>query len=149
MNSKSFPITGSIWSPASDGKVAPQGNVTLSYDDTQTTRSISVNLRNTVLPDGTLLNVVFYDVIITYVDPDGSYYPVPVTRYVPHPVGPMVVYGGTASMSVSTADDDDVPNFGPQSQIDVYMVDDAGNNTFDIAYGNYEISGGGGGGVDN
>ena len=45
-------------------------------------------------------------------------------------------------MSISTADGDEVPHFGPQGQVDVSMVDDAGNNTFDIAYGNYLTGGG-------
>jgi hypothetical protein len=137
LKSTSFSIVGSLWSPASNGSVAPKGTATLSYDAAQTTRSVSVKLGNVFLPDGTVLNVVFYDLIVS-----GTYYGTPVYTFVPHPVGVMVVSGGTASMSVSTTNGDDVPLFGPQGQIDVYMIDGAGNNTFDIAYGSYLTGGG-------
>jgi hypothetical protein len=137
LRSTSFSIAGSLWSPASNGVTAPKGTATLSYDTAQTSRSLSVRLDNIYLADGTVLNVVFYDVIVS-----GTYYGTPIYTYVPHGVGTMTVSGGTASVSISTADGDEVPLFGPQGQIDVYMVDDAGTNTFDIAYGNYLMGGG-------
>jgi hypothetical protein len=137
MKSNSFSVIGSIWSPASNGLKAPSGTATLTYDATQTTRSVSVNLGNVYLPDGTVLNVVFYDVIVV-----GTYYTTPIYSFVPHEVGRMVVSGGTARLSISTANGDDVPLFGPNGQVDVYMLDDAGNNTFDIAYGSYLTGGG-------
>jgi hypothetical protein len=137
MKSTSFSIAGTVWGPATNGITAPKGTATLTYDTAQTSRSVSVRLGNVYLPDGAVLNVVFYDVIVT-----GTYYGTPVYAYIPHPVGRMVVSGGTASVSISTANGDDVPLFGPQGLIEVYMVDDAGTNTFDIAYGSYLTAGG-------
>jgi hypothetical protein len=137
LKSNSFSLAGSLWSPASNGLKAPGGTATLSYDAPQTSRSVTVKLGNVYLPDGTVLNVVFYDLILV-----GTYYSTPIYSFVPHQIGTMVVNGGTATLSVSTANGDSVPLFGPQGQIDVYMLDDAGNNTFDIAYGSY-LSGGG------
>jgi hypothetical protein len=137
LKSTTFSLAGSLWSPASNGIKAPGGTATLSYDATQTTRSVSVKLGNVSLPDGTVLNVVYYELIVI-----GTYYTTPVYSFIPHKLGTMVVAGGAASGSVSTANGDAVPLFAPDGQIDVYMVDAAGNNTFDIAYGSYTTGGG-------
>jgi hypothetical protein len=136
MKSTSFSIAGSLWSPASNGLKAPKGTATLTYDAAQTSRSVGVTLGNVYLPDGAVLNVVFYDVIVS-----GTYYGTPVYTYIPHKVSTMVVSGGFASVSISTANGDEVPLFGPQGLIEVYMIDDAGNNTYNIAYGSYLTGG--------
>lgn len=136
MKSTSFSIAGSLWSPASNGLKAPKGTATLTYDAAQISRSVSVTLGDVFLPDGEVLNVVFYDVIVS-----GTYYGTNIYTYVPHKVSSMVVSGGSASVSISTANGDDVPLFGPQGLIEVFMIDDAGNNTYDIAYGSYLTGG--------
>jgi hypothetical protein len=90
------------------------------------------------LPDGTVLNVIFTD--------DGfttsiTYYGGTFTTWVPQSAGVLVVSGGTASGSITTANGDNVPLFGTQGQITVNTVDTTGNSVANVLFGSYLAAG--------
>jgi hypothetical protein len=83
----------------------------LTFNATQTTRSVSIQLTNVHLPNGTVLSVVFTDngLIVGNV-------------WANQPAGTMVVSNGTASGFISTANGDPVPVFGTNGEITVNVL---------------------------
>jgi hypothetical protein len=115
-----------------------KGTTTLTRDRAQTMRSISAKISNApALADGTVLNVVYYDIVVT-----GSYYGQPVYSYTPYNIGQMVVTAGAASMSVSTDNGDQVPVFGSLASIEIMMTDDMGDVLGEIADAYITVTGG-------
>ena len=115
------------------------GSVTVTYDATQTSRSVLVSVSNVNLPDGSILNVIFTDNGLTT---STTYYGTAfVTTWVPQVAGVIVIHGGSGSLSISTANGDAVPLFGNAGQISVNTVDDFGNSLANVLFGSYAPNG--------
>lgn len=120
------------------GNIGPRGQATMTFDATQTIRTVTVQITNIHLPNGTVLNVVFTDNSFTpVVTPTG----VVVQQWVPQVAGLMVVTNGTASLSISTLNGNPVPPFGTNGLITVNTVDASGNTLALYVEGVYAIGG--------
>jgi hypothetical protein len=114
------------------GNVGPRGSAVLTFDSTQTNRSVSIQLTNVHLPNGTVLNVVFID--------NGLI--LPNFAWAHQLAGKVVVINGTASGSISTANGDPVPVFGTNGEIDVNVLPGPGVSPGLYMTGVYAFGGG-------
>lgn len=111
----SVPLFGSYYGPGGSGSTVPTGSVTLTFDATQTLRSMSLSASNVHLPNGTIMHCVITDNGLT--EP-GFYYPVDV----PQLIANLSLSAGQASISGSTANGDKVPLFGTVGSITVNAI---------------------------
>jgi hypothetical protein len=139
-------LFGSYYGPGGSGSTVAKGSASLSFDASQTNRSISVSVSNVNLPDGMIMHVDFLDDGLT--EP-GPYYPV----WVIQPAGDELLLLGAATLNLSTSNGDSVPLFGTVGSIIVSAIDPVtGFNYGNVVSGSYNlttIKGGGGGGGGN
>ena len=118
------------------GNVGPRGSAVLTFNATQTSGGVNVQITNIHLPSGTMLNVVFND--------NGDI--LPSGAWASQLAGVMVVSNGTASLSISTANGNFVPVFGTNGEISVNVLPGPGVSAGLYMNGVYAFGGGGGGG---
>ena len=111
-----MPLFGSYYGPGGSGSTVATGSATLTYDASQTLRSMKVAVSNVHLPDGMIMRCVITDNGLT--EP-GPYYPVEVPQLIGNPI----LAAGKASISGSTANGDNVPLFGTVGTITVHKGD--------------------------
>jgi hypothetical protein len=137
------PLFGSYYGVGGSGSTVSTGNATLTYDATQTSRSMTLSVSNVHLPDGMIMHCVITDNGLTQ---PTSYYPIDV----PQLVGDLSLGAGQASVSGSTANGDNVPLFGTIGTITVYAINPVtGQNLGLVVSGSFNLvtqKGGGGGG---
>jgi hypothetical protein len=114
------------------GNIGPRGSAVLTFDATQTNRSVAIQLTNVHLPNGTVLSVVFTD--------NGLI--LPNFAWAHQLAGTMVVINGTASGFISTANGDAVPVFGTNGEIDVNVLPGPGVSAGLYMDGVYAFGGG-------
>jgi hypothetical protein len=114
------------------GNIGPRGAAVLTFDATQTNRSVGIQLSNVHLPNGTVLNVVFTD--------NGLI--LPNFMWANQLAGVMVVSNGTASGFISTANGDNVPVFGTNGEITVNVLPGPGVTAGLYMTGVYAFGGG-------
>jgi hypothetical protein len=131
------PLLGGYYGIGGSGSTVAKGSATLVYDATQTVRSITVDVSNVGLPDGSIVHAEMYS--NGYLIPT-SYYPV----WGDQPIGDMDLAAGAATMTLSTADGDDVPLFGTAGTIYVNVYDGFGNVIATVVSGsfNFAVKGG-------
>jgi hypothetical protein len=117
------------------GNVGPRGSAVLTFNATQTSGGVNVQLSNVHLPNGTMLNVVFTDNALIL--PSGA--------WANQLAGVMVVSNGTAALSISTANGNFVPVFGTNGEISVNVLPGPGVSVGLYMNGVYAFGGGGGG----
>jgi hypothetical protein len=121
------------------GNIGPRGSAVLTFDATQTNRAVNVQLTNVHLPNGTVLSVVFKDNALIPVMTANGLVPM---MWVPQVAGQMVVFNGTASGSISTANGNNVPLFGTNGEIDVNVLPGPGVSAGLYMDGVYAFGGG-------
>jgi hypothetical protein len=114
------------------GNIGPRGSAILTFDATQTNRSVSIQLTNVHLPNGTVLSVVFND--------NGLI--LPNFAWASQLAGTMVVSNGTASGFISTANGDSVPVFGTNGEITLNVLPGPGVSAGLYMNGVYLFGGG-------
>jgi hypothetical protein len=114
------------------GNIGPRGSAVLTFDATQTSRAVAVQLSNVHLPNGTMLNVVFTDNGLIL--PNGA--------WADQLAGVLVVSNGTASGSISTANGNSVPVFGTNGEITVNVLPGPGVSPGLYMNGVYSFGGG-------
>lgn len=124
------PLLGGYYGIGGSGSTVARGSATLVYDATQTVRSISVDLGNVNLPDGSIVHAEMYS--NGYVIPT-SYYPV----WGDQAIGDMGLLAGASTLKLSTANGDLVPLFGTAGNIYVNLYDGAGNLLGTIVSGSF------------
>src|SRR5262245_10824315 len=113
----------------------PMGQATLTYDSTQTKRTLSITIANLQLPDGDLIEGILQsDGLVDFT----GYYP----SWVPQSAGIMVVKAGKAAITLSTAKGDDVPLFGANGNITLSAWTPHGVELGFVASGSYPTKGG-------
>ena len=119
----------------------PTGSASISFDSTQTLRSMSVTVSSLNLPDGTQLHV---DLSSNGLFQPTAYYPVWATQA----AGSLTLVGHSVSESISTADGLAVPLFGTAGQIVITAYSANGARLGTVLSGSYSLlaTGGGGGG---
>lgn len=110
------PLAGGYYGIGGSGSTVATGSVTMTFDATQTSRSMSLSASNVHLPDGTILHCVITDNGLTQ---PTLYYPVDV----PQLIANLPLSAGHASITGSTANGDNVPLFGTIGSITVRAVD--------------------------
>ena len=115
------------------GNVGPRGSAVLTFDATQTNRSVAIQITNIHLPNGTVLAVVFTD--------NGLI--LPNLAWANQMAGTMVVVNGTASGFISTAAGNAVPVcFGTNGEITLNALPGPGVSGGLYMDGVYAIGGG-------
>ena len=135
---KSIPLLYSYYNGVAGlGSAVPTGLATLTFDATQTSRSLSVTITNVNLPDGTIIHFEMAD--NAFMIPT-AYYPI----YLPQSAGDVHLVGGTASLSIDTANGDAVPVIGTIGSVTVHAIDNFGNNRGTLGTASYHMVAGGG-----
>jgi hypothetical protein len=109
------------------------GSATLVYDASQTVRSITINVRNVNFPDGSVVHAEMYS--NGYVIPT-SYYPV----WGQQSICDMGLSGGSATLSLNTANGDNVPLFGTIGNIYVNLYDSYANLMATVVSGSFNLT---------
>jgi hypothetical protein len=104
------PLLGGYYGVGGSGSTVATGSASLTFDSTQTLRTMSVTAGNVQLPDGTQLHV---DLSSDAVYQATAYYPIWATQS----AGSLTLAGYGASESISTADGLSVPLFGTAGRI--------------------------------
>jgi hypothetical protein len=140
------PLLGSYYGPGGSGSTVATGTATLTYDATQTLRSMTLSVSNVHLPDGMIMHSLITDNGLTQ---PTTYYPVDV----PQLIGDLPLSAGQASVSGSTANGDNVPLFGTTGSITVNAINPVtGQDLGVVVSGFFNLTtakGGGGGGGGN
>jgi hypothetical protein len=135
-------LFGTYYGPGGSGSTVPTGSATLTYDATQTLRSMTLSVNNVNLPDGMIMHCVITDNGLTQ---PTTYYPIDV----PQLIGDLSLSAGRASVSGSTANGDNVPLFATVGTITVDAINPVtGQNIGLVVSGSYTLTtakGGGGG----
>lgn len=127
--------TGSVTvalSQPGTGNIGPRGTAILTFDATQTNRSVAIQLTNVHLTNGTVLSVVFND--------NGLI--LPNFAWANQLAGTMVVINGTASGFISTANGNQVPVFGTNGEITINVLPGPGVSPGLYMDGVYAFGGG-------
>jgi hypothetical protein len=134
------PLLGGYYGVGGSGSTVSTGSATLTYDATQTLRSMTLSVGNVHLPDGMIMHCVITDNGLTQ---PTSYYPIDV----PQLVGDLSLGAGQASVSGSTANGDKVPLFGTIGSITVYAINPVtGQNLGLVVSGSFNLTSPKGGG---
>lgn len=136
------PLAGGYYGIGGSGSTVATGSVTMTFDTTQTARSMSLSASNVHLPDGTILHCVITDNGLTQ---PTLYYPVDV----PQLIANLPLSAGHASITGSTANGDNVPLFGTIGSITVRAVDPVTGRDLGLVlsgFYNLGLKKGGGGG---
>ena len=110
------PLFGSYYGVGGSGSTVSTGSATLTYDATQTLRSMTLSVSNVHLLDGMIMHCVIRDNGLTA---PTAYYPI----YVPQLIANLPLSAGQATVSGSTANGDNVPLFGTLGSITVNAID--------------------------
>jgi hypothetical protein len=134
------PLFGSYYGPGGSGSTVATGTATITYDSTQTLRSMTLSVSNVHLPDGMILHCVITDNGLTQ---PTTYYPIDV----PQLIGDIPLSAGQASVSGSTANGDNVPLFGTIGSITVDAINPTtGQDLGLVVSGSYNLTAPKGGG---
>jgi len=131
---QTVPVTllGGYYGVGGSGSTVATGSATLTFDATQTFRSMSVTAGNVNLPDGSRLHV---DLASNAVYQATAYYPIWATQA----AGSLSLAGHSASESISTADGLSVPLFGTARRIVVTAYSAQGVNLGTVLTGSYSL----------
>ena len=138
------PLFGTYYGVGGSGSTVATGSATLTYDATQTLRSMTLSVSNVHLPDGMIMHCVITDNGLTQ---PTAYYPIDV----PQPFADLSLSAGSASVSGSTANGDNVPLFGTVGSITVNAINPVtGQNVGLVVSGSFVLTTqkGGGEGVN-
>jgi hypothetical protein len=136
------PLFGTYYGPGGSGSTVATGSATLTFDATQTVRSMTLSVTNVQLPDGMIMHCVITDNGLTQ---PTAYYPIDV----PQLIADVPLSAGKASVSGSTANGDKVPLFGTLGSITVDAINPVtGQDLGIVVSGSFNLTtakGGGGG----
>lgn len=131
---QTIPVTlfGSYYGVGGSGSTVATGSATLTFDSTQTLRSMSVTASNVNLPDGTQLHV---DLSSNAVFQATAYYPIWATQA----AGSITLAVHGATESISTANGLSVPLFGTAGQIVITAYSANGTRLGTVLSGSYSL----------
>jgi hypothetical protein len=124
------PLLGGYYGIGGSGSTVAKGTATLVYDATQTVRSITVDLSNVNLPDGSFVHAEMYS--NGFVIPT-AYYPI----WGDQAIGDLCLSAGASTLKLSTVNGDNVPLFGTAGTIYVNVYDGAGNIIGTVVSGSF------------
>jgi hypothetical protein len=137
------PLFGTYYGVGGSGSTVATGSATLTYDVTQTLRSMTLAVSNVQLADGVIMHCVITDNGLTQ---PTTYYPI----NAPQLVGDLSLSAGQASVSGSTANGNNVLLFGTIGSITVVAINPVtGQNLGLVVSGSFNLispKGGGGNG---
>lgn len=123
-------LFGGYYGAGGSGSTVATGLATLTYDATQTTRSVTVTAANVNLPDGTLIHFTFADNGLTS---PTAYYPIWANQH----AGDAHLASGKATLVLNTAAGDAVPLLGTAGTITVTATNSSGVPLGTVVSGSY------------
>jgi hypothetical protein len=125
-----IPLLGGYYGIGGSGSTVAKGAATLVFDAGQVNRSITIDVSNVNLPDGTVVHAEMYS--NGFVIPT-SYYPIMGKQS----IGDLTLVAGAASGTLTTANGDNVPLFGTAGTIYVNLYNGFGQVVGTVVSGSF------------